>query len=298
MAKAIIGWTLLITFSLFDVAIGREKTVPFQVAEVDLLVKSLKSKEWSQEQLRQLFSNLLFVKMPGMVKINVTKPIRLKAASYAHFAEAPALMRAKEFATRWKDDLIAAETRYNVDLEMMLAIMLVETNLGTYTGDHSLMSVFASVYVDSVGLLVGSGKLTKKMRKRVKRKKLWALGELQALLAIKKKYKTNLYRLKGSYAGAMGLCQFLPSSYLRFAKRRPGLSGAPDLFQAPDAIHSIASYLNGHGYKSKIFDRRNRKAIFAYNHSDVYVNVVLKIAKRLNRSPEMASLTAQPLQSH
>ena len=54
--------------------------------------------------------------------------------------------------------------------------------------------------------------------KRLKKKSGWAKAELLALFEMKKKFKVNIFELKGSYAGAFGIPQFLPSSYLRWAR--------------------------------------------------------------------------------
>ena len=289
---------ILVMWSSVVFAKAQSKRVAFTSSEVKLLIDSLNDSYWTKERLTSLFSDPRLKKMPGMVTIDVTKPVILKASQYAHFAEGPALNRARQFGAKHWEELEAAGKMFKVDPEIMLAIMLVETNLGTFTGRNPLMSVFSSVYVDSSALLTNGTKLTTKMKKRVKRKKGWALGELKALLKIRKKYSNDLYSLKGSYAGAMGICQFLPSSYVSYAKRKPGLAGAPDLFQAPDAIYSIASYLKGHGYKLGKFDRRNRKAIFAYNRSDVYVNIVLKIASRLNKNFAVVNTPPKKTTSH
>lgn len=61
--------------------------------------------------------------------------------------------------------------------------------------------------------------------------------------------------IKGSYAGALGIAQFMPSNALSLAKDGD-MDGKIDLFDHPDAIHSIANYLKQHGWKLGLTRRR------------------------------------------
>lgn len=252
----------------------------FSDRELEILSSAFKGRLPGAD-IKNILSHPSFKKIPDMISMNVTKPIRLKTSMYAHFAEEPALTRARKFSSRWQRALKEASQKYRVDPEVITSIILIETNLGTYTGKYRLMSVYPSVFVDSVNLLKnGSASLSKRMLKRVKRKKAWALNQLRSLLKMYQSFGMDLFNIRGSYAGAMGICQFLPSSYLRYAVSAiPGSKA--DLFTEPDAIHSVASYLKNHGYRLGLNRSKNRKAIYAYNHSDVYVNIVLKVAKKL-----------------
>ena len=83
--------------------------------------------------------------------------------------------------------------------------------------------------------------------------------------------------MKGSWAGAFGICQFIPSSYVRFAVDGNG-DGVIDLFDFRDAVASIANYLKAHGWENGRLEAK-RQAIYAYNHCDSYVDAVLAYAK-------------------
>ena len=104
---------------------------------------------------------------------------------------------------------------------------------------------------------------------------------MKALLEISQRYKVDLFSLKGSYAGAFGMAQFLPSSYLKWAVSRDGNS-MPDLFAAQDAIYSVANYLKAHGYKYGD-EEAIKHSIWSYNHSDVYVDTVLGAARKMKK---------------
>ena len=86
--------------------------------------------------------------------------------------------------------------------------------------------------------------------------------------------------IPGSFAGAMGLPQFMPTSILAYGKDGNN-DGTIDLQTHPDAMASIANYLKKHGWRPGISRKKAEKVIYHYNHSDYYVKAVLKIAKRL-----------------
>ena len=98
----------------------------------------------------------------------------------------------------------------------------------------------------------------------------------QVLAAINK-IETNFGRNMGpSSAGAVGWMQFLPSTWLRWGVDATG-DGIADPWRAADAIYSSARYLAATGGKKEI-----RRAIFAYNHADWYVDQVLEVARVFN----------------
>jgi membrane-bound lytic murein transglycosylase B len=86
--------------------------------------------------------------------------------------------------------------------------------------------------------------------------------------------------IKGSYAGAMGISQFMPSNIPELAKDGNN-DGSIDLFNHADAIASIAFYLKHHGWKPGISRQKAEKVVHHYNHSERYVDTVLKISKLL-----------------
>lgn len=226
-----------------------------------------------------------------MVEVNVTQPIELSHERYKHYTHAESIDKARVFSRKWRSQLEKASKRYKVDAEVIVGILLVETNLGLYKGEHLLLSVFSSVFVDSRHLLKsGQFKSDPAMRKRLEKKNAWALQELKALLQMKKRFHFDLYKLKGSYAGAFGLPQFLPSSYVKWAvSSHTRGKRSPDLYYEPDAIHSVASFLKAHGYKIGAAKRQRKKAVWSYNNSNVYVDTVFGVAHYVKKRPTLAS---------
>ena len=96
------------------------------------------------------------------------------------------------------------------------------------------------------------------------------------MLAAINRVETNLGRnTHVSSAGAVGWMQFMPSTWRRWGIDASG-DGVADPYDPQDAIFSAARYLDAAGARSDL-----RRAIFAYNHADWYVNEILSIAASL-----------------
>ena len=104
----------------------------------------------------------------------------------------------------------------------------------------------------------------------------WAYNELKAFLTYTELHGMDPTQITGSYAGAMGIAQFIPSNIIPFGQDGNG-DGRINLFEDADAILSIASYLKKHGWKQNLTRKDAYKVIYTYNHSKYYVNTILKI---------------------
>ena len=120
----------------------------------------------------------------------------------------------------------------------------------------------------------------KKYEKSAQRKSKWAYGELKAFLRYADQEGFDPAEMPGSFAGAIGLAQFMPTSILAYGKDGNN-DGTIDLLTHPDAMASIANYLKRHGWRPGISQKKAEKVIYHYNHSEYYVKAILKIAKRL-----------------
>lgn len=260
-----------------------EEVRPFSKDEIELLAGLGSGTGWRQAEIRRLLSHDKVKKIPGSISDNVTQPIQLSHERYKHYTYREAINRALAFQSKWRTQLSRASSRYNVDEEVIIGILLVETNFGIFKGNQQLLSVFSSLYVDAHRLLEGPSTQEESMRKRIETKQEWAKNEFRALLRMGKERGFDLLKLEGSYAGAFGLAQFLPSSYMSWARNAYGGKRA-NLFWEPDAIHSVAHYLKVHGYRKKADKAHNDKAIWAYNRSMVYVDTVRAVGAQLKSS--------------
>lgn len=126
--------------------------------------------------------------------------------------------------------LAQAEQRFGVAPEIIVAILGVESRFGRYKGNHPVL--------ESVGTLAF----------RYPRRAEFFRSELEQFLLLAREEGWDPLAIQGSYAGAMGLPQFISSSYRRLAVDFDG-DGHRDLLNSTaDAIGSIANYLSRSGW--------------------------------------------------
>lgn len=121
---------------------------------------------------------------------------------------------------------------FGIPPEFVLAIVGVETNYGTVTGRYRVLDALVTLgfYYPRRGEFFA--------------------GELAEFFRLGREEDLPLTEIRGSYAGAMGLGQFIPSSYRAYAVDFDA-SGSRDLWRSlPDALASVANYLKVHGWKS------------------------------------------------
>ena len=137
----------------------------------------------------------------------------------------------KNFLESQADILAEAEKKYGVPPEIIAAIIGVETFYGTRQGGYRVLDSLSTLAFDYP-----------------KRPLFWR--ELKAMFALAREEGVDPGTIKGSYAGAMGYGQFIPTSYLHYAVDGDG-DGKRDLWGNPvDAIHSVANYFSEHGWKT------------------------------------------------
>lgn len=209
--------------------------------------------------------------------------------NYDQFLEPGPIDRAWGYLSRHQAAMDRAERGFGVDREVIAAILLVETRLGTYVGSPLVFNILSSMAAladpavrNAVWARVqGDTRLSRaEFDAKADRKAGWAYGELKAYLRYAASENLDPLSLAGSYAGAMGFCQFMPSNISKYAKDGNG-DGRIDLFDHADAIMSVASYLAHFGWHAGANPEQRYKAVYAYNHSKYYVNTVLKIADKL-----------------
>jgi membrane-bound lytic murein transglycosylase B len=180
------------------------------------------------------------------------------------------------------------DSLYGVPKEVVVSILLIETHLGRNTGNrcvfNRLASMARSADLETVRPHLGSDLLTSEdeefARRRCREKGDWAYDELKALLRLAERDGLDPLGIRGSIYGAIGLCQFMPSNVFLYGVDADR-DGRVDPFAKTDALHSIANYLRGHGWRPGMDRDGRHRVIFAYNHSTVYANTVLAVAEKL-----------------
>jgi membrane-bound lytic murein transglycosylase B len=203
------------------------------------------------------------------------------------------LARARSYLQEHREVLEKISSQYCVPKEIIVSILLVETRLGDYTGARSAFSSLASM-ATCTELEIIRPHLPKNLihrnneefAKEVCRQKAdWAYSELQALILYAHINNDDPLKFPGSIYGAIGLCQFIPTSALVYGVDADG-DGRTDLFAKVDAFYSIANYLKEHGWGCQMDRASQHKVIHAYNHSHTYANTVLAVAEKLKAKPK------------
>lgn len=197
----------------------------------------------------------------------------------------------RRFLTTQRQSFRWAENDLAVDPAVVASLLWIESRHGQNTGRFHVPSVYVHLLqADNPKLqahLVKKGrdykaKLNKKdiaeIKKRTKKKADWALTELKALQKIHDRDAKVLKDLRGSFSGAFGMAQFIPSSYVKYA-RSPVRGKTPNLSVAQDAIYSVSYYLKQFGWKPRN-KKAQLKALFKYNNSEDYAKAILKLADK------------------
>nr|CAA6830075.1 MAG: Membrane-bound lytic murein transglycosylase B precursor (EC [uncultured Thiotrichaceae bacterium] len=135
-----------------------------------------------------------------------------------------------QFWNKHRAHLQRASQRYGVDPEYIVGIMGVETRWGRILGKHKVIDALTTSAIVN------------------KRRSKFFFKELENYLLMTRSERMDPLQPKGSYAGAMGYGQFMPSSFRAFAVDFNG-DGIRDLWNPVDAIGSVANYFSKHGWK-------------------------------------------------
>lgn len=158
--------------------------------------------------------------------------VRSWQAYRSRFINAQRIQSGVEFWRLHAAELARAEREFSVPAEIIVAIIGVETVYGRNMGGFRVIDALATLAFD------------------YPRRAEFFLGELEQFLLLARESGRDVFSIKGSYAGAIGIPQFMPGSYRRHAVDFDG-SGETDLRGSPaDAIGSVANFLKAHGWEA------------------------------------------------
>lgn len=153
-----------------------------------------------------------------------------------NFITASRIEGGRKYMAAHRAELQRVEAATGVPAEMIVAIIGVETSYGGYTGKHRVLDALYTLAFR----YPRSGNPERAAYEH--RREQFFRDELAQLFALSREENLDLASLTGSYAGAMGLGQFMPSSYREFAVDGDG-DGRRDLFGShADVFASIANY--------------------------------------------------------
>lgn len=197
---------------------------------------------WSQEAAQRLQLDPAWVqktiqqaqRLPVVEKLVLppTSPVAKDWSAYrARFIEPVRIQAGLRFWMKHRATLERAEREYGVPASIVVGIIGVETLYGQNTGNFRI--------VDALGTLAFH---FPQAHPRAADRQAFFRSELEQFLLLTSRSGADPLSIRGSYAGALGLPQFMPSSWAKFAVDFDG-DGRIDLFGSPaDAIGSVANY--------------------------------------------------------
>ncbi len=180
--------------------------------------------------------------MPSVVRAMAPAPIGMPknwAVYRSRFIDSIRTAAGVKFWLANADALQRARQEYGVPPEIIVGIVGVETIYGQQIGTYRVMDALTTLAFDFP-----------QSHPRATARSAYFLSELEAFLVLTQRTGTDPLALRGSYAGAMGLPQFMPSSWSKYAVDFDG-DGRIDLFNsAADVIGSVANYFKSYGWQT------------------------------------------------
>ena len=202
-------------------------------------------------------------------------------------------------AQRCRDFLVAnpqyfarAQKLHGIPPEILASLLFVETRLGTAIGGgNNALHTLASMAVSKKAAQIPEwlAKLPEDHAQRLdwiedlmRKRSEWAYKEVKALVVYVRQNRLDMTAIPGSYYGAIGHGQFMPTNIVPYGADGDG-DGVIDLFSMSDAIASVANYLAKHGWKPGLNREAQFKVLRTYNHVDIYPNTILALADLVNK---------------
>lgn len=186
---------------------------------------------YSRESLQRLFSQ---VRRDEVILGKISRPAEKTTPWHKYrriFLDDKRIRNGMAFYRRHAAVLNEAYDKYGVSPFIITAIIGVETRYGKVMGKDKVITALSTIGFD------------------YPKREAFFSKELRAYLQMAAIEDFDPMTIKGSYAGAMGMAQFMPSSYLNYAVDYEG-DGKRDLWNNPnDAIFSVANYLAEHGWE-------------------------------------------------
>lgn len=266
------------------------------------LKKRLVADNFAEEQVQSLFEHpgvkfepdAMSCKIRDLINGRFRKPRTAPSpkyrAAYERFLTPAAIAGARTYTQNNIETLRSVEKSYCVPKEIVVAILLVETDLEGFLGArpafNTLASMALSTDLEKVRPYLPPDLITPVnedfAKKRCIQKSDWAYRELKSLIRYASDRGVDPHGIPGSIYGAIGICQFMPSTIFSHGIDADN-DGQIDVFAKKDAYSSIANYLRRHGWKCGMSIKRQRRIVMTYNNSKIYANTVLRVAEKLKQ---------------
>ncbi len=198
---------------------------------LDIFINEMVSEhDFNKDELTQLFAE---VEVKDSILKAIARPAERVKPWYTYraiFIQQKRINNGVKFWQQHADTLQRAQQYYGVPAEIIIAILGVETSYGGNVGSFRVIDALSTLAF------------------RYPRRSKFFRSELAHFLLLTREEDRSPLDAVGSYAGAMGLGQFMPSSYRAYAVDFDD-DGKRDIWtNADDAIGSIANYINVHGW--------------------------------------------------
>jgi len=255
----------------------------------DYLVERLRRDGVPEAELRAVYGN---ARLPAFDFIPFKIAPKESPDIYHGFLRRSYIEKARHYLEANEETLNQASRAFRVKPEVIVAILLVETQFGKNLGRHMIVERLSRVA--SVGEPGNLRKNFEKLKredygvqwedvvKRAHYLEQTFYPEVLATFEIARREKISPFVILGSIAGAFGQPQFLPSSYLKFGVDGNG-DGVVTLYDRQDAIFSVAKYLASNGWSDYGTIEEQSKVIWSYNRSEPYIDTILRITEALER---------------
>jgi membrane-bound lytic murein transglycosylase B len=279
---------LVITASLFPM-----RAWCFGESSVGYLSERLAEKGLEKDAVHGLLGDPRLSIRPEVVIKNLfhSSPKGTKEQPDHMYIDPKYIHKGKEYIVENAQVFTDLEKRYGISPQVITAILIVESRLNTYPMRYNVFNAYTNLaalldpdyfreiqeaYTGKYPSLKDEAVVA-----RARKKAQWALNELYSLILLSRDLGIDPLAIQGSFAGAMGPAQFIPSSFIEYGADGDN-DGKRDPFNMADAKASIASYLKRSGWKEDADEEKKRSAIWCYNRSQVYVNTIMMLCEKLS----------------
>lgn len=224
---------LLVALTLCLLGITAARADISQQPNVQRFINNMVTNDgFKKKDLDQLFAQVNF--NPKVIEI-MTQPLESKPW-YVYqkiLVGEPRISQGVQFWNEHAATLARAEKEFGVPANIIVSIIGIESNYGRAAGNYSV--------IDSLSTLAFTYPIPKRSA--------YFKQELAQFLILSREQKLDPLKMTGSYAGAIGMPQFMPSSYRKYGIDYSGLHQVNLNSNADDVIGSIANYLSNYGWK-------------------------------------------------
>ena len=220
---------LLIVLFIFNINVYADVNIEFENWKKDFKKIAIKN-NISEKTFDKVMSHTKF--LPNVIKYDRFQP-EFYEDTKTYISKRTSNKKVSKGLIFYKQNLNlikSIENKFNIEKELLLSLMGIETNFGTYVGKMDILSSLATLSFDQ-------------------RRSEFFTNELLILLNLIETKKINYETLFGSWAGAFGFFQFMPSTMKNYAIDYDN-NGSIDLKNNTDAYASAGNYLNQIGWKA------------------------------------------------